>query len=535
MPQRHARVAPATDKRLSPLGGLDALMETLAESEQSLKVADWLAKLGTFNYQPTDVTLRCTPNIYDFFGMKPDGRAPDYAAGLAMLSPANQRDVARILTPAGGCDSFALRLEIACADGSHRICWAEGRSVFDAKGALLAVTGVCQDVTEREAVAAQLQQAQKMEAVGQMTGGLAHDFNNLLAVIIDSLDVIDGELEPDSPAREFAASAVAAALKGAQLTRQLLAFSRRQPLIPRTLDLNELLDGMGSLWKPTLGDSIDFRLRKAANLWTTLADGSQVESALLNLAINARDAMPEGGLLTVETRNFRLERDAAVQGQYAPAGDYATIAVSDTGHGIAAAVLPSVFEPFFTTKAVGKGSGLGLSMVYGFAKQSGGHVQIMSEVGVGTTVRLFLPRTCGEVVRPSEPAAGRAAPSPRAHNETVLVVEDNADVRRIAVRQLGELGYVTIEAESGPAALDRLLERHDVDLLFTDMVLPGGMTGNQLAIAAVKLKPRLKVLYTTGCASDAVRDNTLMAGSQLLSKPYRKAALGLKLRETLDA
>jgi len=237
-------------------------------------------------------------------------------------------------------------------------------------------------------------------------------------------------------------------------------------------------------------------------------------------------------LLTVETRNFRLDRESAIHGQYVPAGDYATIAVNDTGQGIAAAVLPSVFEPFFTTKAVGKGSGLGLSMVYGFAKQSGGHVQIQSEVGVGTTVRLFLPRARREVLVAEVGAVGVA--QPRTHNEKVLVVEDNPDVRRIAVRQLGELGYVTIEADSGPMALDMLEQHMDVDVLFTDMVMPGGMTGNQLAVAAVKLKPSLKVLYTTGFASEAARDNTLMVGSQLLSKPYRKAALGLKMRDTLD-
>jgi signal transduction histidine kinase len=531
MSQHQARI-PAQAEPLSALGGLNALIETLAESEQSVKVAEWLAKLGTFNYRPSDVTLRCTPNIYEFFGMKPTGGPPNYEVALAMLSSGNQKDVAKILTPMGGRDSFTLRLEIARADGTHRICWAEGRSEFDASGKLLAVTGVCQDVTEREGVAAQLQQAQKMEAVGQLTGGLAHDFNNLLAVIIGSLDVIDGELPADSAASEFADSAIAAALKGAELTRQLLAFSRRQPLIPQTLDLNQLLDGMGALWKRTLGESVEVRLRKAPNLWTTLADSSQVESALLNLAINARDAMLGGGLLTVETRNFRLDRESAIHGQYVPAGDYATIAVNDTGQGIAAAVLPSVFEPFFTTKAVGKGSGLGLSMVYGFAKQSGGHVQIQSEVGVGTTVRLFLPRARREVLVAEVGAVGVA--QPRTHNEKVLVVEDNPDVRRIAVRQLGELGYVTIEADSGPMALDMLEQHMDVDVLFTDMVMPGGMTGNQLAVAAVKLKPSLKVLYTTGFASEAARDNTLMVGSQLLSKPYRKAALGLKMRDTLD-
>ena len=513
--------------------GIEALLETLAESEQSVKVADWLAKLGTFNYRPQDAVPQCSPNLYEFFGLDPADPSPKYMEALAMLSPANQVAVAAILTPAGGRETFTLRLEISRPDGPHRICWAEGRSEFNAAGELIAVTGVCQDVTEREAVAAQLQQAQKMEAVGQLTGGLAHDFNNLLAVIVGNLDIIEEVLADDPVTKEFASTALAAALRGAELTKQLLAFSRRQPLNPQQLDLNALLAGMESMWSRTLGEAITLRLHQAPDLWATLADGSQVESAVLNLAINGRDAMPEGGLLTVETCNVQLDETSAELGQHVPAGDYAMIAVSDSGHGIPAEMLASVFEPFFTTKDVGKGSGLGLSMVYGFAKQSGGHVQIYSEVGVGTTVKLFLPRAKQETG-----AAGLMAdssPTPQSRNETVLVVEDNPDVRKLAVRQLTELGYCVLEAETGPLALAVLGRRPEIDLLFTDMVMPGGLSGNELAALAVKLKPNLRVLYTTGFAEAATGSGSFEVRGKLITKPYRKSDFAVKLREVFDA
>jgi two-component system cell cycle sensor histidine kinase/response regulator CckA len=517
----------------SPGVGLVALMETLAESEQSVKVADWLARLGTFNYRPSDLTPQCSPNLYEFFGLDPAGATPDYMAALSMLSAANQASVSAILTPAGSRDTFTLRLEISRLDGTHRICWAEGRSEFNDSGELVAVTGVCQDVTEREAVAEQLQQAQKMEAVGQLTGGLAHDFNNLLAVIVGNLDLIEEALAEDPKTQRFAATALAAALKGAELTRQLLAFSRRQPLNPQKLDLNRLLAGMESMWQRTLGETIEVRLNQAANLWTTLADGPQVESAVLNLAINARDAMPDGGVLTVETRNVRLDESSGALEQHVPAGDYAMIAVSDTGCGIPPDLIASVFDPFFTTKEVGKGSGLGLSMVYGFAKQSGGHVKIYSEVGVGTTVRLYLPRAHQEA-EVAEPAPATTA-MPRSRNETVLVVEDNPDVRALAIHHLGDLGYSVIEAENGPLALAALESHGEIDLLFTDMVMPGGMTGIELSAMALKLHPHLKVLYTTGFAAAATGNSRFTVTGKLITKPYRKSALAVKVREVLDS
>jgi len=535
MAKRQMRDSPSAGAQSSAKigGGLDALLETQAESEQSVKVAHWLAKLGTFNYRPSDPELQCSDSLYEFFGLERSEPLPGFDTAMAMLSPANQASIAAILTPAGGRDTFSLRLEIARPDGSQRICWAEGRSEFDVAGTLVAITGVCQDVTEREAAAAQLQQAQKMEAVGQLTGGLAHDFNNLLAVIIGNLDLIEEVLVDDPTTQGFAATALAAALKGAELTKQLLAFSRRQPLNPQLLDLNRLLAGMESLWKRTLGEAIEVRLHQSASLWSTLADGSMVESAVLNLAINARDAMAGGGVLTVETRNMSLDQASAAEEQHVPAGDYAMIAVSDTGHGIPADVLASVFEPFFTTKGVGKGSGLGLSMVYGFAKQSGGHVKIYSEVGAGTTVRLFLPRA-HQALDPPEPAPSSAA-LPHARDETVLVVEDNDDVRCLAVHQLKDLGYTVVEAENGPLALALLGRRQDIDLLFTDMVMPGGMTGIELAAAATQLKPSLKVLFTTGFAEAATGNSRFMVTSKLITKPYRKSALAVKLREVLDA
>jgi signal transduction histidine kinase/ActR/RegA family two-component response regulator len=419
-------------------------------------------------------------------------------------------------------------------DRSERVCRTQGRSEINEDGRVIALVGVCQDVTEQENAAAQLQQAQKMEAIGQLTGGLAHDFNNLLSVIIGNLDFIEGETEATSPVREYSGTALAAALKGSELTQQLLAFSRRQPLAPKVIDLNTLVSNMTTMLSRTIGENIELRLVQSNVGLPTQADPSQVESALLNLVINARDAMPAGGVLTVETGRFEADADYAAANPDAAPGAYSVVAVSDSGLGIAPDVLPKVFEPFFTTKGVGKGSGLGLSMIYGFAKQSAGHVRIYSELGHGTTVRLFLPAAVELGLVPA--AAAPVRELPRSHDETVLVVEDNEEVRRIAVRQLGELGYRVLEAENGAAALRVLHANPGVDLLFTDVVMPGGMNGMELVETARRERPGLKVLYTTGFTEAAANTSGGFTGSDgLISKPYRKADLALRLREALEA
>ncbi|HMA14904.1 MAG TPA: PAS domain S-box protein, partial [Kiloniellaceae bacterium] len=392
---------------------------------------------------------------------------------------------------------------------------------------------VIRDVSERRALEAQLRQAQRMEAVGQLTGGLAHDFNNLLTIVIGNLDLLLERLDADGEVAEMARIALDASLRGATLTRQLLAFSRRQPLEPKAFDMSALVDDTIGLLRRTLGQQLEIETRFAPDLWPVLADPAQLESAFANLAINARDAMPQGGRLTIETANKNLDQDYVQHNVDVAAGDYVMLAVTDNGSGIASEILDKVFEPFFTTKEPGHGTGLGLSMVYGFAKQSGGHVKIYSEQGHGTTVRLYLPRAdAGRQRSDARPCAPAAVP---AGDATVLVVEDSAEVRRVAVNHLLAFGYRVIEAGNGREALVRLAEDEDIDLLFTDVVMPGGLSGPELARQARALRPNLKILFTSGYAEGAF-DGGLPDGlaGNLLSKPYRREELARKLREVIE-
>jgi signal transduction histidine kinase len=380
-----------------------------------------------------------------------------------------------------------------------------------------------------------LRQAQKMEAVGQLTGGVAHDFNNLLQVIVGNLESIQ-RLMPEAPGRiqRSLKHAMNGAKRASSLTQQLLAFSRRQPLNPKPVDVNALVGGMSDLLHRTLGETISVEAVNSAGLWTVEADANELEAAILNLAVNARDAMPEGGRLTIETRNAHIDETYAKgQAEVIP-GQYVMISVTDTGAGMDASTLQQAFEPFFTTKPVGKGTGLGLSQVYGFVKQSGGHVKIYSELEQGTTVKIYLPRLLREAeatgLTEIEPVPeGTAA-------ETLLVVEDDDDVRTYSVESLRELGYRVLESSDGPSAL-RILEREqDISLLFTDVVLPGGMTGAQLAAQARGLRSDLKVLFTTGYARNAiVHQGRLDAGVQLITKPFTFEELAIKVRDVLDS
>ncbi|MGH6927186.1 MAG: PAS domain S-box protein, partial [Dongiaceae bacterium] len=387
------------------------------------------------------------------------------------------------------------------------------------------------DVTAQREAEAQLHQAQKMESVGQLTGGIAHDFNNLLTVVIGSLDSVLERVQRD--VRPSIDSALRAAERGATLIRQMLAFSRRQTLIPEALNLNDLAGGMEDLLRRTLGEQVEIEMRLSPGLWPTVADKAQVESALLNLAINSRDAMPAGGKLTIETTNIHLDHEYAAQNAEVREGDYVVVAVTDTGGGMSPEVLARAFEPFFTTKGVGKGSGLGLSMIYGFAKQSGGHLKIYSESGHGTTVRLYLPRQVSDASAVGTPMA-RASDHPRG-GETILVVEDDPLVRSFVVFQLRDLGYDVLEAADGPAAEKVLEDGASIDLLFTDVVMPGGMTGRQLAEKAKHRRPGLKTLYTSGYTEDSiVHHGKLDPGVCFLSKPFRRQDLAIKVREALD-
>jgi signal transduction histidine kinase/ActR/RegA family two-component response regulator len=387
---------------------------------------------------------------------------------------------------------------------------------------------------------ARLRQAQKMEVVGQLTGGVAHDFNNILQVIMGNLELLKRMLSghtPPAQSREAWSAPIENALRAsrsaAQLTHRLLAFSRLQPLEPRVLEVNELIADMSHMIRHTLGETIELSTRLAPELWSTLTDRNQLQSAFLNLVVNARDAMPEGGQLVIETQN--VEFTAAYPGNMdsiAP-GRYVLLSVSDTGCGIPRDLLDKVFEPFVTTKDAGKGSGLGLSMVYGFAKQSGGYVKLYSEVGKGTTVKLFLPRS---QAMKEEPIAPDAVARARA-GETILHVEDDKDVRRYVLSALEGLGYQVLQAADAQAAL-RLLDGDTgqrVDLLFADVVLPGGMSGRALSDEVRKRHPGLPVLFTSGYTRDAMLPKRrLDRDVQVLSKPHDLEALASHVRKAID-
>jgi PAS domain S-box-containing protein len=389
---------------------------------------------------------------------------------------------------------------------------------------------VFEDIGQRKAIATQLHQAQKMEAVGQLTGGLAHDFNNLLGVAIGNLDLLEDELGDNPDAVEMLETARAALLRGADLTRALLAFSRRQPLQPERIDAGRLLSNSARMLARTLGEHISVNLRLDGELAAVVVDAAQLESSITNLAINARDAMAQGGRLTIGARNAELDEDYAAANADVVPGPYLQIEVSDTGQGMAPDVLARAFEPFFTTKPVGKGTGLGLSMVFGFIKQSGGHLRIYSEPGLGTTIRLYLPCAADAIapaaVQPAEPVAGGS--------EAVLVVEDNAEVSRMVQSQLTRLGYKVLSAESGPAALAVLQAEPAIRLLFTDVVMPGGMTGFALAERAVAAHPDLRVLITSGFPGDLRGSDAGEPRWAFLGKPYRKQDLARAVRAALD-
>jgi nitrogen-specific signal transduction histidine kinase len=388
------------------------------------------------------------------------------------------------------------------------------------------------DLTDRRELDERLRQAQKLEAVGQLTGGVAHDFNNLLTVILGNAELLTAELEGQPELHQLSEMVMTAAERGAELTNRLLAFSRRQALEPRAIDVGTLAVGMQGMLRRTLGEHIEIAVLRTPDGWLADVDPGQLEVALLNLAINARDAMPQGGRLTIETANTWLDGGDVTLPSDAHPGAYVTVSVSDTGTGMAPEIVARVFEPFFTTKEVGKGSGLGLSMVYGFAKQSGGHARVYSEPGHGTVVRIYLPRARTGQEPPAAVGATTAAPSGHEH---ILVVEDDALVRAHVCGLIRGLGYRVTAAAAGPEALARLQEADDIQLLLTDMVMPGGMNGAELAEAAMAVRPGLKVLLTSGYTEQFLQQGgRIERGVTLLSKPYHRHELATKLRRVLE-
>jgi PAS domain S-box-containing protein len=434
----------------------------------------------------------------------------------------SDNDVVKTETP------LEMELTTPFADGTSRVTLLQKFPIFDPEGKITAIGGINTDVTERKSMEEQLRQAQKMEAVGQLTGGVAHDFNNLLAVIMGNTELLETRFgREDKPYQAI----LRAATRGAELTQRLLAYSRQQPLRPQALVLATLVEGMSEMLARTLGETIEVETSADPDLWNALADPGQVENALLNLALNARDAMPEGGKLTIECRNASLNEAYVARNPEATAGDYVLLALRDTGTGMSAKVQAHAFEPFFTTKEVGQGSGLGLSMVYGFAKQSGGHVIIHSKEGEGTTVEIYLPR--GEEVSGAKEAAP-SEESPRGRNETVLVLEDDEDVRATVVAVLKGLGYRAIAVPAADKALEAL-ETEQIEVVLSDVVLPGGMSGPDFAEEAIRRHPGTKVVFMSGYSAEAKKHPGLCAPeSVLLNKPFEKEQFAQALRQALD-
>jgi PAS domain S-box-containing protein len=543
------------------------------ESAELLVLAEQIGRVGVIDWDVATGTVRMSAHALAIYGIEDyDGR---YETWIASVHP---EDLARLKQTiqtalAEKVREFELDFRIV-RQNDQEMRWIHARRlVFYENGEPVRVVGVSADVTDRKRAAAQLQaftdtleqavrdrtreleaenearqkaeellrQAQKMEAVGQLTGGIAHDFNNLLTVIQGGLEMIERQVPviESSPAISRIVRGKDMAIEGvrraAKLTSRLLAFARQQPLDPKGVDANKLVSGVCDLLRRTLGEAVSLETVLAGGLWRTFADANQLENALVNLAVNARDAMPEGGKMTIETANCHLdEAYVGVLAEPVKAGQYVMIGVSDTGMGMTPPVMEKAFEPFFTTKGIGKGTGLGLSQVYGFVRQSAGHVRIYSEVGEGTIVKIYLPRHVGadenaaEIERKSDAHGAIGA-------ENILVVDDDDALRIYAVEILSDLGYSVSAASNGVAALDIIDRRHDIDLLFTDIVMPGGMNGRQLANEAVRRRPGLKVLFTTGYTRNAiVHHGRLDPGVEMIGKPFTFQELAARIRLLLD-
>ncbi|MBI3515283.1 MAG: PAS domain-containing protein [Proteobacteria bacterium] len=530
--------------------------EAARRSEESLRLAVETTGLGLWEHDVQNRKLIWSDRTKAFLGLPPDAEV-DYKVYLERIHPDDRERLVgihrRALDPAGD-GRFRSEHRAVLPDGSVHWLLASGQVLFDAERRPVRVLGGSIDITERKLaeeatqrineileervgertralyaemrqrqhVEATLRQAQKMQAVGQLAGGVAHDFNNLLTVVAGNLELLEQHLTHD-PANRLLRSAMRAVDRGAQLTHRLLAFSRKQHLQPKPVDINGLISGMGDLLTRTLGGTIQVRMALSDGLWRALVDPTQIELALLNLAINSRDAMPDVGILTISTRNAQV----AVVGEDLVPGDYIVLAVTDTGTGMNEDVVARAFEPFFTTKEVGKGTGLGLSQVYGVVNQLGGTVRLQSRIGEGTTVELYLPRSEAQAQDESEAQVAAA----RSREAVLMVVDDDPDVRELTVACLGQLGYGVVEAASGAAALALLDGDQTVDLLIADFAMPG-MNGRVFVNEAKLRRPGLRVIFVTGYADAAAL--ALEADEILLSKPFRVAELAREVANMLE-
>ncbi|ODN67462.1 Blue-light-activated protein [Methylophaga muralis] len=506
----------------------------IRESEQRFQILSKATNDAIWDWNLITDELWWSDNFETLFGIYAEESKPSFNGWENRVHPDERNRVVNNLKRAveENQQSWSDNYKFRRHDGSYADVIDRGYVIYNSANEPIRMVGGITDISERLEIEEKLRQSQRLEAVGQLTGGVAHDFNNLLTVIVGNAEIITESLPADSNLRGLSQMVQEAANRGADLIGSLLAFARRQPLDPKNIDANQLLKNFQSLLSRSLGEAIQLEMALEPDIWLAQVDPGQLENALLNLALNAKDAMPSGGRLLIETLNVLLSEDYAAQHDVT-AGDYIVIGVSDTGIGIAPENLDKVFEPFYTTKSKDKGTGLGLAMVYGFARQSLGHINIYSERGQGTTIRLYLPRSPVEISTADNPPA--LPIQPKTGKEHILVVEDDDLVRSYVISQLEFIGYQVISASNGQEAMEIIQSDAHIDLLFTDVVMPGGISGRDLSDKAQRIRPQLKVLFTSGYTENSiVHHGRLDPGVMLLSKPYSRDELSTKIRQALD-
>ena len=535
-----------------------AALERMRNSERNLKRTQEVARLGSFSLRVETNVSRLSTEMASLIGMEEAIVHPNLATFMNMIEPGDKEKFAEGIELAKlGQHITGVEISLRLKSGDIEFFQCTIEPELNSAGQVETLFGSCQCITERKALERKYLQAQKMEAVGQLTGGVAHDFNNLLMVVMGNLQLVEQLVKNDERATKRIRAALEAADKGSDLTKRMLAFSRQQTLQNKELSVNELLFKMTDMLKHALSATVDLKIMPSETLWPVKADQTMLETAILNLAINARDAMkPKGGNLIIETANRHLDHAYCAEHEDVTIGDYVEIAVTDTGSGIAPENIEKVFQPFFTTKGPEAGSGLGLSMIYGFVKQSSGHIKIYSEVGHGTTVKIYLPcmksnsvvnpiigtaelqshlaRELG--VAPTEASESPEAPAVPPKKQIVLVVEDNNAVRDIAAAMIEEMGFETIVASNGPEGLEIIKSRDDLALVLSDVIMAGGMNGPELAAKALKFRPDLRILFMSGYAPGSVRQmQDLPDTIDFVNKPFTRNDLTEKVRRAMAA